>query len=163
VNLFEQIVEVYLGNLYGEGSRILKLKAVSAGVRAVNGVRRLLFLQYCLMICCFLFAATLFASAWLVLGHLSRGEPIVFDLQLKVLCTASVALGFLLYYTVREATWVKALDLERNIDELLGVQQAASVYPIGPSRAELVSLIDEALEKKLSANHQRPRRSKNGS
>lgn len=149
-SLIEQFLQVFLKNLYGEGQRRLKIKALSAGLRTLSGIRKLVLLQYALMISCFLCAAGLLGSTWLVVQQLSLSESFVFTLQLKFTLGLTAITGVVLYYTVRERTWINAMNLEHHIEALTALPSATQSSEQAMSREELSLVIGQMLDEKLS-------------
>lgn len=155
-SLIEQFLQVFLQNIYGEGQRRLKLKALSAGLRALNGVRKLILLQYVLMICCFLCAAGILGSSWILVSQWDSGELFILTLPLKFTLALTLLTAGTLYFTVRERTWIKAMNLERQIDALMTTptetqESTPTVSSPGLTHEEVTSLVGQLLDEKLAA------------
>ncbi len=147
----QDLVERYLAQLLegtlGEGKRRLTLKAISMAIDALRGVRRLLMLQYTLMIACFLWAMSFFATGWMIAERwenspLALTPPFVFSTGLLGAVTA------VLLISVNDWLWIRATGLQKKKDELVRAGRKSEGNG-GMSREEMALMIGQVIEAKL--------------
>ena len=115
----EQLLEAVLKAVSGEGKKLLRNKAVSAGTLLLDGVRALLILQYVILINCFLWAMGLFTLGYCVTSRWQAGNPFEWS-PVFALGVGSLALSTLvLFWTVRRRAWLRAFRLERQIESFI--------------------------------------------
>ena len=150
----ESLLQGITQSALSEGERLLRIRALRAGIEVVRGIRRLLLVQYVLNIACILLAIGILLTTWFVLEPLTQGRAIAFQFPLFFGLGLTLGAGALLALSVREKTWLQALDLDQQLDALSRPPAPiAPMAPAGPSplsREELTQIVSELLDQKLA-------------
>jgi hypothetical protein len=147
----EEITKLFLKEVYGEGQRFIKAKALSAAITAMRAVRRALILHYLAMVTCFTVGLSLFASAYQIFnllhdtGRVTLTAPLIFTLA------AFVVSSLALWLTIREKTWLQASGLGQRIEEMNEqAAWAAEQRSAGIDEERLAIIIEQIIEKKFA-------------
>ena len=154
-DLIEKFLGCYFKLFLQDAKNYLGLKAVSFALRILQGVRRLLMLQYLILVVCFVCALSFFATVLLLFagwdaGHLPGGLP------LTLFCGALFILSLtILHLSVRESIWMKASGLQTWVDAAGDsssdpVDESIVSSPV-MTREEIENLIQSAVETRLKA------------
>jgi hypothetical protein len=145
---WNQILSELLKLAGHEGLRIARARATSAAIRIIHGVRKGLFLHYLISISCFLIALSLFASIYLASVQFSQQGHLKFELPLGASMGVFILFSAILYYSVREKTWVKTLQVEEVISSIF--DPSHDRHENGPASPEAIAkMIEEIVETKL--------------
>jgi len=153
-NAWKPILDALLGaateRVVGEGRNLLRIKTLGFSIQLVGGVRRLLIVQYAVMIACFTWALTFAGTVFALCLEFDRGGALHFGASafhwvgagMLALSTA------VLWLSVREKTWLKALAIEEMIDQAM----ADAPRAVAPSAHDEISrLVSRLVEAKLAS------------
>jgi hypothetical protein len=133
---FDQILELLLRELMGQGERVLREKAYEGLLEVVKATRKIVLLQQLLTICCFLWSMSVFVSLFLISqqwGHFHWTPELEF-------CVSAVSITTLvLYFTAREKTWTRAFRTRERPESFRGI-----------SPEEVALIVDQVLDRKLA-------------
>ncbi len=141
----EQILQIALEGAYDEGSRFLKVKTFGVALRMLNGVRRLLILQYVLIVACFLCAMSTFAAAFLLFDQYQTMHTFALEPKLLFALAVMGVSSFVLWLTVRESAWIRMFNIEERV-EAMAQESAFSQMVDVKAMAEMM---EQIIEKKL--------------
>ena len=119
--LGEQLLKLILKFAGRESLLMIRKRVIAAGNGFVRGIRYTLLLHYLILIFCFLTSMTFFASFFLFFQQLSDSGMVRPTWTLVSCFSFFILCAFLLYFTVREKTWLDAIQVEKTVDEILGV------------------------------------------
>ena len=148
--IIESLMAVFADHAIGAGRNFFRARTVGFFIELAAGVRRLLMVQYAVMIACFVWALAFVGTAYFLCAQYDRDGMI----RMEGSATLFLGLGLLvvastvLYLTIRERTWLKALAIEAMIDHAM-----AAVPQSQPSaaREELAALVSQLVEAKIHA------------
>ncbi len=139
----EQLTKIFL-----EGE--IKSGALAVGLRALDGVRRLVIVHHFLVVAGLLCGLSFFAmgfglcSGWAEFQWAAPPPALVFSLGVFVVS------GGVLWYSCRSRTWVSAFGLRRQIQAAIQEHTSAPAsHPLVDPEA-LASLISKLIEQKLN-------------
>jgi hypothetical protein len=144
--LIGQILELVsrLKSVYNEGERFLRARLLSASLAIIQGVRRAIIFQQCLMMACFVWAMSFFATGMILCFPWAFGSSHFIHPALVFSAGTLAVTSVLIYFFWREKTWLKGTGLQDMLDAL-----KAEDAPPPINRRELAALLDELLDEKL--------------
>lgn len=142
-----EIFDRFVKEICGEGERYLRVRALSAAVRAVQVVRRLAIFGLFVLILAFVCAMSGFATAVLAFERLNQGLPLQ---DYSTFIFAAAIFGstlLLLWICLRESAWVRASGLEERVQRMDESSPSASN---GVDLEQVAALVERLVEKKLA-------------
>ncbi|MDR3608659.1 MAG: hypothetical protein P4M08_14950 [Oligoflexia bacterium] len=127
--------------LASEGRVFIESKLLSYGVEALQVVRMLAILQYCLMLLAIAQGASFFAAAFFAFKSYSDGYSI-FSNPYTLFCLSIFAASTLAsVFLTRKKTWLEVSGLKKRLDRTLA--------PRSISAEEIERVVERAIERKL--------------
>lgn len=149
--LGEQLLKLLLNFVGRESLWMVRKRAIAAGNGFVRGVRYSLLLHYFILIFCFLTAMSFFASFFLVFQQLSDSGAIHFTWTLASCSIFFVICTLLLYLSIREKTWLDAIQVEKIVDDIIGIYPDNGSHPSQSSvdYNAISKIVEETLDAKF--------------
>ena len=148
--IFEEVFK--LASL--EGIRFVRIRAIAALIRFVQGLRLLILLQYIILIFCFLNAFSFFFGLYLVSVQLSERGFLNLTWPLGF-CAGLFLLSFtVLWLSLREKTWLSMFRIEELVDSVER-EEACSSKVIDAEEIERIveKVLREKFQKSKSRRH----------
>lgn len=130
-----------------DGIDLIRIRTVTSLIRIIAGLRRLLLLNYLILITCFLNAFSLFSSIYLLANQLSEQNH--FELTWTIgYCLGLFALSsMILALTLREKIWIQAFRIEELVDSALSLPKHTST---NLQAEEITRIVEQILASKFS-------------
>ena len=142
----ERILNAILAFAGRESLGMIRKRAISAGNGVVRGIRYSLLLHYLILIFCFLTALSFFAAFYLLSQQLSDTGGLHLTWSIYLCGLLFIFCSFVLFFTIREKTWLRVFQVEEIVDAVLGQRTPVESTL---SRETVAKIVEETLERRF--------------
>ena len=149
-----RLVQSIIGNLLAEGKRIVKIRTLTFALEIIKGVRSAYAYILISTVATLSLVTSFYISVFLWAAQIEAIGEFRFTIPFLVALTLFFFSALLLYYSIRERTWVNAMGLEERVNNVArpstkeGAQHENKSPPYN-AQAAIAQLIEEIIEEKL--------------
>lgn len=138
----------FLQTLGSEGLRLTRIRAIGAGIRVIQAFRYVFLFHYFALMLSFLCSLSLFFTIYLVATQLAEHHTLILTWPLGLCSGLLFSCTGLLFFALREKTWMNLFRIEELVDAAIGPgSSSSSSGDVSPEA--IARIVEQVLERKF--------------